>query len=536
MFFITSVVVLFVSTGDQAQFGSDFAVVGLVHAFLLFGLIVMFGVVSGGHFNPAVTLAALAIKRISPIDARDLHARPALGRRARRAALPRACCSTRAAPPTTARPTVSGLLGGNFRGSIVEAIGTFCLVLVILAAVYSKKSFKEWAPLAIGTTLGFIVMVGGPLTGGSFNPARWFGPALVGNEWGGVWPYLRRPDRRLAARGRGLQVRARGRRPAADRAAGAGQAAGSEADADQAARRAEREPATDSTAPPPGRRRRPGVRGCSSLRGVRRVTFSRNYTLSLSRTCQCYCKYCAFATHQAHIHAPEEVETLLDEALQAQRQGAAGPHRRAARGQPGRRRQAGRVGPRGLHLLRRLGLRAGAGAGHAARTRTSASSSREDLARLREVTASQGLMLESISERLMETVHAGSPTKHPAQRLATIEAAGELKIPFTSGILVGIGETEEERVESLEALAELHERHGHLQEVILQNFVPHPRYYGAEVADIADEASRERWAGDGDPLRSIDSGAVRGSCSRRRCPVVPAGMGDAGRRSRTSSA
>ena len=79
--------------------------------------------------------------------------------------------------------------------------------------------------------------------------------------------------------------------------------------------------------------------------------------------------------------------------------------------------------------------------------------SNEDLARLREVTASQGLMLESISERLMETVHAGSPTKHPAKRLATIEAAGELKIPFTSGILVGIGETEDERVESLEALA-----------------------------------------------------------------------------------
>ena len=85
---------------------------------------------------------------------------------------------------------VSGLLGGASQGAIVEAIGTFCLVLVILAAVFSKKSFKEWAPLAIGTTLGFIVMVGGPLTGGSFNPARWFGPALVGNEWGDVWPYL----------------------------------------------------------------------------------------------------------------------------------------------------------------------------------------------------------------------------------------------------------------------------------------------------------------------------------------------------------
>ena len=63
-------------------------------------------------------------------------------------------------------------------------------MLVVLAAVFSRKSFKEWAPLAIGTTLGFIVMVGGPLTGGSFNPARWFGPALVGNDWGDFWPYL----------------------------------------------------------------------------------------------------------------------------------------------------------------------------------------------------------------------------------------------------------------------------------------------------------------------------------------------------------
>ena len=81
---------------------------------------------------------------------------------------------------------------------------------------------------------------------------------------------------------------------------------------------------------------------------------------------------------------------------------------------------------------------------------------REDLERLREVNASMGLMLESVSERLMETVHAGSPTKHPAARLATIEAAGELRIPFTSGILVGIGETEEERMASLEALAEVH--------------------------------------------------------------------------------
>src|SRR5438045_5291555 len=100
-------------------------------------------------------------------------------------------------------------------------------------------------------------------------------------------------------------------------------------------------------------------------------------------------------------------------------------------------------------------------------------------------------MLESTNPDLV--VHQGSPTKHPAQRLATIRAAGELRIPFTSGILVGIGESEEDRMASLEALAAVHAEHGHLQEVILQNFVPHRRYYGEEPADIATEAAEGFW-------------------------------------------
>src|SRR5690606_34751899 len=112
---------------------------------------------------------------------------------------------------------------------------------------------------------------------------------------------------------------------------------------------------------------------------------------------------------------------------------------------------------------------------------------REDLARLREVTASQGLMLESVNPDLV--AHQGSPTKHPEKRLETIRAACELRIPFTSGILVGIGESEDERVAALEALAGF----DHLQEVILQNFVPHQSYYGREPADIADAASEQRW-------------------------------------------
>jgi FO synthase len=264
------------------------------------------------------------------------------------------------------------------------------------------------------------------------------------------------------------------------------------------------------------------------LLGVRRVTFSRNYTLSLSRTCQCYCKYCSFATHRAHIHPPDEVERRLDDAARRNTKELlvlTGERPEVNPDVAGRLRSWGHDDftsyvvwscelalERGLLPHTNLGVL-----------------SREDLSRLREVTASQGLMLESISERLMETVHAGSPTKHPARRLETIEAAGDLKIPFTTGILVGIGETEEERIASLEALAEVHERHGHIQEMILQNFVPHPDYYGREVADIADESARSRWAvGEtGSVVRSRDRFAGRGGSGGARNtpdPVSPAAL------------
>src|SRR3954469_11733574 len=215
----------------------------------------------------------------------------------------------------------------------------------------------------------------------------------------------------------------------------------------------------------------------------RRVTFSRNFTLSLSRTCQCYCKYCAFATHRAHLYAPDEVEKLLDD---ASRRGAkellvlTGEKPEVNAEVRERLHDYGhsdftsyvawaceRALERGMLPHTNIGV-----------------ASKDELARLREVTASQGLMLESINPDLV--AHQGSPTKHPARRLDTIRAAGELKIPFTSGILVGIGETLDERVAALEALAAVHAEYGHLQEAILQNFVPHPRYYGAEPAEIAD--------------------------------------------------
>jgi FO synthase len=232
---------------------------------------------------------------------------------------------------------------------------------------------------------------------------------------------------------------------------------------------------------------------------VRRVTFSRNFTLSLSRTCQCYCKYCAFATHRAHLYAPDEVERLLDDAA---RRGAkellvlTGEKPEVNAEVAARLAEYGhddfvsyvawaceRALERGMLPHTNVGV-----------------CSREELGRLREVTASQGLMLESVNPDLV--VHQGSPTKHPAARLDTIRAAGELRIPFTSGILVGIGEAPEERVAALEALAEVHREHGHLQEVILQNFVPHPRYYGAEPAEIADEAQRSEANGRLGPPRA----------------------------------
>jgi FO synthase len=256
---------------------------------------------------------------------------------------------------------------------------------------------------------------------------------------------------------------------------------------------------------------------------VRRVTFSRNFTLSLSRTCQCYCKYCAFATHQAHIHAPEEVERRLDEALKRNTKELLVLTGERPEVHPVVAARLAEWGHEDFTAYVVWACERALERGMLPHTNIGVLD-KGDLARLREVTASQGLMLESTAERLMETVHAGSPTKHPARRLATIEAAGELKIPFTSGILVGIGETEEERVESLEALAKLHERYGHLQEVILQNFVPHPRYYGAEVADIADAAARGRWEGAGDASAPATDGEAAAGAS----PAPSNGPGSTG--------
>lgn len=106
---------------------------------------------------------------------------------------------------------------------------------------------------------------------------------------------------------------------------------------------------------------------------------------------------------------------------------------------------------------------------------------KSELKKLREVNASMGLMLETTSERIMKTVaHKNSPGKDPKKRIKTIENAGKLKIPFTTGLLIGIGETIEERAESLLEIRRIQNKYGHIQEIIIQNFRTKP---GIAMAD-----------------------------------------------------
>jgi MIP family channel proteins len=188
VFFITSVVALYVATGQNAQFGSDYAVVGLTHFLVLFGLIISIGVASGGHFNPAITTAFIALRRIDPVDGL-VYILAQLSGGVLGALLTKAFLLDEGRASDYGTPKVSALLGSPFQGFLVEGIGGFVLVMVVLAVALNPET-RRWAAISIGGALGFLVMVLGPLTGGSFNPARWFGPALVGNHFTDAWVYI----------------------------------------------------------------------------------------------------------------------------------------------------------------------------------------------------------------------------------------------------------------------------------------------------------------------------------------------------------
>jgi FO synthase len=208
-----------------------------------------------------------------------------------------------------------------------------------------------------------------------------------------------------------------------------------------------------------------------------RVSYSRKVFIPLTRLCRDSCHYCTFATAPRNLpHAyltPDEVVAIARAGAQAGckealftlgdkpelRYGAA----RRALAELGYESTARYLEAMCERVLHETGLLPHVNAGVL---------SAEEIARLRRVSVSQGLMLESASERLCAPggPHHGSPDKAPQVRLEALRAAGEAAVATTTGILIGIGETRDERIEALQAIAALHRRYGHIQEVIVQNF------------------------------------------------------------------
>src|SRR6202789_862239 len=219
------------------------------------------------------------------------------------------------------------------------------------------------------------------------------------------------------------------------------------------------------------------------------VTYSPKVFIPLTKLCRDRCGYCTFAQAPAHVAAPY---MSLDEVMSIAQVGrAAGctealftlgerPELRydeaarwlAARGYES---TVDYVANAAQMVLESTGLLPHANAG---------ALYEHELAQLRTVSASQGMMIEALADL---AAHRLAPDKEPQRRLDTLRFAGELKIPFTTGLLVGIGETRPERIATLEAIAASHDEFGHVQEVIIQNFLPKPRAAMANEPAASDE-------------------------------------------------
>jgi glycerol uptake facilitator protein len=192
VFFVTAVVSLYVTAPSAANPNPfiDFSVIGLVHAFVLFCLVQTLAIISGAHFNPAVTVVMTVLRQIKPPDAL-IYVVAQLGGGVGGALLTKLLLDDEGRGVDYGVTLVSDRLEGDiFPGMVVEALGTFFLVWVIVGVAVNPRATREWAALAIGAALGMLVMVLGPLTGGSFNPARSFGPAIVSGEFGGAGDFL----------------------------------------------------------------------------------------------------------------------------------------------------------------------------------------------------------------------------------------------------------------------------------------------------------------------------------------------------------
>jgi MIP family channel proteins len=168
---------------------SDFAVIGLVHFFVLSMLVYVYGGTSGAHFNPAVSIALAAIKKISPVDALIYILLQLAGAIAAALMVKVLLHSQGAATSYGATSLNPKFVTKNLAGLLAEAIGTFALMTAIMGTAVNPRGEKGWAGFVIGGTLGVSVMIMGPLTGAGFNPARSFGPALVSGHWGSFGAY-----------------------------------------------------------------------------------------------------------------------------------------------------------------------------------------------------------------------------------------------------------------------------------------------------------------------------------------------------------
>lgn len=225
------------------------------------------------------------------------------------------------------------------------------------------------------------------------------------------------------------------------------------------------------------------------------VSYSRKVFIPLTKLCRDVCHYCTFATTPK---PGQKAFLTVDEVIAIAERGAAAGCKEALftlGDKPELRYRAAReelaqmgfastldyLEAAARETLKRTGLLPHLNPGVM---------TRDEMARLRRVSISQGIMLESTSRRLLEPgqCHHGSPDKDPEVRLRTIREAGELRIPFTSGLLIGIGESRRERVETLLVLRDAHEMHGHIQEIIVQNFraKPHTKMSEAREPDLDD--------------------------------------------------
>jgi MIP family channel proteins len=188
VFFIASIVVVSSPDGVGA---TDYAVIGLVHAFVLAMLVYTLGGTSGAHFNPAVTFGLLTLRRISPFDAAVYWLVQLAGGVVAALVVKLLLLEPGRATGYGATAVSDRLLHGSAPlGLLCEVIGTFVLMWAIMGTAVNPRGERAWAGLVIGIALGLGVMTLAPLDGAGFNPARWLGPAVVSGQFADAWIYI----------------------------------------------------------------------------------------------------------------------------------------------------------------------------------------------------------------------------------------------------------------------------------------------------------------------------------------------------------